>query len=583
VQLHRSLEQGETSLVEAVMAGLGVRREPCMPLDAGEDAWECCICTCEKQEMGWRCPSRHRYCSDCMGRHIDVVPFPRCPTPSCGYELQETDFEALRVASERLDAFREAKLLNAVDTLGTATSAVGSDAGGGLREPHGEEIVIRCPNSRCGNAVLSLRRDRRRYVCPCGTTPFCTACRQAPYHYHGSCVDVQLLRQRWLDWVSGGREDYHGLARRTETYEGQVLALQEAAARHRELEADEMWKAKQCRLCPKCKRPVQKIDGCDAMLCGANFHGGNKQPGCGEKFNWASAAPYKPLLESESKEPPPQVTAEEARCRGRDVLHAFVDCSLCGSAGRGISGPRFRCLHCPSFDACGTCEPRLAELHAVDHVFEVMFESDFVWGRLPRGTQVRLVRRGIVMPMNLEDISSMRSLEGLRGVVKGLRRQVEAQPSTYQWRTNRGRWRDYTAADSATIAAAAVRGQRQVGLRQGATRYVVDLKKMRQINMTTKGTRPVRQSSGQADLRVPAVEISSEPAACRIELDEGGEVIVPASHLEPILASRSDAESLMARAWTVQEEGEPESPVGDLIEEEAQDSDEEDGDDEEDG
>jgi len=61
-----------------------------------------------------------------------------------------------------------------------------------------------------------------------------------------------------------------------------------------ELRADEDFKALNCRHCPGCNRVIQKVDGCDAMMCGQNFHGGNQQQGCGRKFHWQSARRYEP-------------------------------------------------------------------------------------------------------------------------------------------------------------------------------------------------------------------------------------------------------------------------------------------------
>uniref|UniRef100_A0A7S4S3C3 Uncharacterized protein n=1 Tax=Alexandrium monilatum TaxID=311494 RepID=A0A7S4S3C3_9DINO len=599
--LLNNLERGQVDLVHEIIAGVGVRSEPAMPLDVGEARWECSVCFAEQDEQGWRCPGSHRYCSGCMRRHAESTAFPRCPTVGCGYELAEADFRLLNVPRERLEAFRRAKLEGAVEALassgsGAASSSGAAVAGGGRGRESGErqEVVIRCPNPSCKNAVLVAKGDRRSYSCACGASPFCTHCRQSPYHYHAECSDVQALRRRWLDWVSGGRDAHRGEAEKSEAFEGQARALREGLERHTELEADEDWKAKHCRCCPSCSRTVQKLSGCDAMVCGADAHGGNDQPGCGQSFSWSSAPRYKAKLESRKL---PKITAEEARCRGRDALHAFVDCSLCGSGGKGIRGPRFRCIHCRSFDACSECETKLAELHSPDHVFEVMFESDFEWGslRLPRGTRVRVVRRGQDLPAHLgggplPESAAKRGLEGLCGAIakKPRKREREEPPAQFQWQSDRGRWHNYGKAANAEIVAAARDGHSRVRVLISGTRYEVDLDRMRQRNVATRGFRPVRPApealavAAAASRRAAEVEASS----CRVLLDAGGEVLLAAKHLEPILASRAEAEKLMEVAMAagengeVDEDSEPRARMEDAEGEEEEDCEAEEDDDE---
>lgn len=68
----------------------------------------------------------------------------------------------------------------------------------------------------------------------------------------------------------------------------------ELRRRSEELIRDEQYKAQHCRLCPSCNRVVQRLEGCDKMICGQDAHGGNVQSGCGTKFNWHQAQPYQP-------------------------------------------------------------------------------------------------------------------------------------------------------------------------------------------------------------------------------------------------------------------------------------------------
>jgi len=70
---------------------------------------------------------------------------------------------------------------------------------------------------------------------------------------------------------------------------------EELRQRYNELVADEQYKAQNCRLCPHCRRVVQHLSGCDLMVCGRNYHGGDDQSGCGQGFRWSQALPYQPV------------------------------------------------------------------------------------------------------------------------------------------------------------------------------------------------------------------------------------------------------------------------------------------------
>lgn len=164
--------------------------------------------------------------------------------------------------------------------------------------------------------------------------------------------------------------------------------------RQGELERDEQWKVEHCRSCPKCRRLVEKIDGCNTLVCGQDTHGGNRQPGCGHRFNWQTAKAYKAQARA-PRLPPTNAIAAAGAISGRWVRHLFTKCGLCGS-GKCIVGPRFRCIHCLSFSCCLKCERRLASEHEEGHVFQIMFEDDLDWRNydvvLPKGTRARLRR-----------------------------------------------------------------------------------------------------------------------------------------------------------------------------------------------
>jgi len=409
-----------------------------------------------------------------MQSHSQSEAVPRCRADPCGYELVEADFVLLAIPEERRHAISQARLDAAIRELcafssspsasssfrgpcdtpvrgagGTtaATTAAaplsplspknvwsggggypsewevegrGTAAGGGASG----EVLVHCPQRGCQN-VVSVHRGARRVPCscPCNPRPFCSRCREVPYHLHAECAELQALRERWLSWVSEDRLHLQpavdgsdaALAR-----DEQEQALRSAICRRAELEAEEKWKEQNCRLCPRCRQPVCKAPGSDLPFITCGHGGGSVVPpmfaddsgggdsgsavgtagaasGCAFRFRWADAIPCEMLAESR---PLPLVGEAERWSRGRATRHVFVDCSVCGSGGDGIVGPRFRCVHCESFSVCSACEPSLAEVHPTGHVFEILFEPQCSWEalRLPPGTRVRLLRRGERQP-----------------------------------------------------------------------------------------------------------------------------------------------------------------------------------------
>eukprot|EP00931_Biecheleriopsis_adriatica_P052611 TRINITY_DN3063_c0_g1_i3.p1 TRINITY_DN3063_c0_g1~~TRINITY_DN3063_c0_g1_i3.p1 ORF type:complete len:470 (-),score=45.22 TRINITY_DN3063_c0_g1_i3:526-1935(-) len=253
--------------------------EPDSPLDKSKDFWECPVCFEAQETYGWRCPEGHRFCRSCMRYHIKAVAFPRCPQVKCGYELNIADLRLLKMSRQRVEAFEHGKLQIAIDTLGYDSSSGKCT-----------ERVVHCRKDGCSNVMLVPQSDCREcFACPCGAPSFCTKCGETPYHYHADCKHVNELRRVWFNWVGDARifrkkqaEAYAELQKRMS-----VCAI---------FNRDEMWKMQHCRLCPRCNRVVEKIDGCNSMKCGENFHGGDRQQGCGFKFDWNDAVLYTPKL-----------------------------------------------------------------------------------------------------------------------------------------------------------------------------------------------------------------------------------------------------------------------------------------------
>jgi len=309
----------------------------------------------------------------------------------CAYELSEDDVGlACGAESVRLLEFRDMALARAVSRM------------------HGQ---VPCPNLQCRSVVVCDPERRSRICCECGWPPFCSKCRQ-PYHYHASCDAVQPLRARWLTWISTDRLEYHDqIDGFEEASKQRRQAVADSISRHRVLEEDENWKAQNCRLCPKCFKAINKTEGCDSMKCGSNYHGGNVQPGCGHSFNWANAPRYQRRVEREQELPALDVPAAKLRSAG--VRHFFVSCSLCQ---RCVRGPRFRCVHCEAFDVCLACEPRLAQEHPHDHVFEVIFDPiERINEDLLVGTMVEVVGlEGAAEVLNAVQARTLRYMPELR-------------------------------------------------------------------------------------------------------------------------------------------------------------------------
>ncbi|CAE8587436.1 unnamed protein product, partial [Polarella glacialis] len=354
-ELQERLRHSAESVKEVrdILDGLGVPLAPDDLAAPGTAAWSCTICQGSQRTRGWHCPFRHRYCRDCTVRSANQRDSPTCPHEGCGYRLGEHDLQDLRVSEARLKAFCAARALRDGPRSGEQAIEGASSL----------EQVFRCPSPSCGAAVV-LRpgegKGRQCWSCCCGAAPVCTGCGATPFHHHGRCEEILALRARWLAWQNGGREAYEGLQRRANrTIVTQYRALKEAM-QHVE-------QSLQSEQSQESQESVFAI-GTSALA----------------KASSATVA-----------------QAMAAALSGHGVRHLLTQCSVCGSGGHGILGPRFRCIHCPSFSCCQKCETRLASEHPEGHVFEIMFEDDLDWEqldvKLPRGTRARL-RRGPLGP-----------------------------------------------------------------------------------------------------------------------------------------------------------------------------------------
>lgn len=312
------------------------------------------------------CGSLHSFCCDCVRQHVLTVAHPRCPAVGCLYMLTEPDVLLACGAGPRLEEFRAVQLASAVAALGGA---------------------VCCPSSTCSNVVICDPDQRSLVACPCGLRPFCSKCRQ-PYHYHADCEAIEPLRQQWLQWILQGLSAYTGSsAVDSNAAKRHAAALEKAAQQHAVLVADEAYKAKRCRHCPKCFRVIEMLERrCGNFRCGRDADGGNDQDGCGHSFRWDDAPMYRARAQGQLALP--ALGPESARLRFAMARHFFVTCSVCNV---DIVGPRLRCIHCCTFDACATCSGHLGKLHPQDHVFQVILQPlESINLDLPPGTAVGL-------------------------------------------------------------------------------------------------------------------------------------------------------------------------------------------------
>eukprot|EP00930_Biecheleria_cincta_P077041 TRINITY_DN64280_c0_g1_i1.p1 TRINITY_DN64280_c0_g1~~TRINITY_DN64280_c0_g1_i1.p1 ORF type:complete len:801 (-),score=128.95 TRINITY_DN64280_c0_g1_i1:103-2451(-) len=345
------------------------------PAAASRAAGTCPICFDEiADESLFVLDCGHCFCSECMKGHCTAVAFPVCPDTECDHKL--TEEEVGRAAGEeRLRAFQEMRFQQALEQL---------------------DGRVVCPNPACSNVVLCEVGQRQRVQCHCGWPAFCSMCRQL-YHPQKMCSEVGILREQWATWICTGRQQYHGQVQAAEATRKQQRQVQEALQRQHELEADEEYKAENCRCCPQCKRTVQKLEGCDEMKCGENYHGGDKQDGCGARFSWVTAPRYVPRVE---RRPVPELNLDQLKVEGRDCRHFLVSCDVCGSVN--IRGPRFQCIHCPSFNMCAECDLTSCGTHPADHVFKIWFMPEQLYNLdLPKNTRVEFV--GLVQNATLNN------------------------------------------------------------------------------------------------------------------------------------------------------------------------------------
>lgn len=308
------------------------------------------------------CPSAHRYCFDCISRFITMKVNENaelvCPAAqnTCKHILGEGELKQIAkndpeggVTPEIIKKYEDQQLLRGIQSI---------------------PGVIGCPTPQCPNWVVpNDTRAKERCVCGACKFNFCSLCKKL-YHYHCSCAEVFMYAERWVQWCTTGRARYNrGKSEALARIASQRSAIEkrntELKKRYEDMVADEKFKAENGRHCPKCKRVIVKEGGCDSMVCGRDYHGGNVQDGCGHHFNWESAKHYTPAAATTPDIKPVEVDIPDI---AREVVHQGVFCDRCRQEIRGL---RVSCLHCPAQDLCERCEIEATPKHPHDHVFRV--------------------------------------------------------------------------------------------------------------------------------------------------------------------------------------------------------------------
>ncbi len=111
-----------------------------------------------------------------------------------------------------------------------------------------------CPNC---NTLLSIFGSTKFVICGICDQNICCL------HVHPAHRQYQQAAAHCCD--KGALQALHQMQKQDQT----------SRERFAELIQMELWKELHCRLCPNCRRCIQKLDGCDLMKCGGDFHGYN--------------------------------------------------------------------------------------------------------------------------------------------------------------------------------------------------------------------------------------------------------------------------------------------------------------------
>ena len=285
------------------------------------------------------------------------------------------------------------------------------------RQYYAIQQAVACPTQGCSTWVSRVSEDVASLQCNGCQQSFCALCRFSPMHAgtaagEAGCAAVAEATPLWTEWLASTRSEWLERAAKAaldantkdadnaylkalqawdQTAAGRATAIRDAKVRIEELRANEVWKSENCKHCPNCNRIINKLSGCDSMVCGRDWHGGNAQGGCGTHFDWADAPAYKPVdVRQPSRS---EVTTQQGQAQGPPKSFGIIHYSApgvvarCDICRRDVIGPRFSCLSCSRtdgrcFTACVVCDPSRA--HDPAHVFSIDWRSSVGGAGSPR-------------------------------------------------------------------------------------------------------------------------------------------------------------------------------------------------------
>lgn len=233
---------------------------------------ECTICLFEHEEVegiylncGHFCCKEgiESYVQECVNNNeLIKCPHKECDTHIMSYEVESCVCKGLFAKLEQLD-------LN---------KALNSN-------------VINCPTPDCKNCFfIDNLQGRKEIVCEQCFCFFCSECKEN-FHHDVDCKEYKLKEAVWKD-------ELELIQVKNNAYKRNGVSSDKKVSTKEQYLRDELWKEQNCRHCPHCNHLIEKTEGCSHMRCGSdNPYSTSKmtmtQNGCGKKFQWDQALPYK--------------------------------------------------------------------------------------------------------------------------------------------------------------------------------------------------------------------------------------------------------------------------------------------------